>query len=256
MVVVLDVGLHTFSEWDGSLNDREHHIVLPHLCTLATSIPMLIWLTFGNDLTKVVFDGRSCIIAPTSRICDILNDIIVGMLPGTTRSYTVINTSTSKQLIPTEFLDTKSLVGLPNALITLKIGVIIMCIRNISESLKNGTRLRVTELYQTSLKAVIITEGGYHGREEMILPKIFNNDEAKVEFSRVQLPIRISYAMTINKSHCQTLKRIGLVLDDEMTCFSHGQRYVALSRVSTGPSGIVCSQHKLLNVVFKDAFKS
>ena len=58
--------------------------------------------------------------------------------------------------------------------------------------------------------------------------------------------------MTINKSQCQTLKRVGLVLDDDNTCFSHGQLYVALSRVSTGPSGIVCLSRQLLNIVFQD----
>ena len=41
----------------------------------------------------------------------------------------------------------------------------------------------------------------------MIFLIIFNHDEAKVEFIRVQLSIRISYAMTINKTQRQRLKR-------------------------------------------------
>ena len=48
-------------------------------------------------------------------------------------------------------------------------------------------------------------------------------------FKRLQYPIRLAYAMTINKSQGQTLERCGLVLHSPV--FSHGQLYVAMSRV-------------------------
>ena len=34
----------------------------------------------------------------------------------------------------------------------------------------------------------------------MIFPMIFNNNQAAIEFSTVQIPIRISYAIMINKT--------------------------------------------------------
>ena len=49
------------------------------------------------------------------------------------------------------------------------------------------------------------------------------------EFKRLQFPIRLAFAMTINKSQGQSLKVCGLNL--EHSCFSHGQLYVACSRV-------------------------
>lgn len=46
---------------------------------------------------------------------------------------------------------------------------------------------------------------------------------------RKQFPIRIAYAMTINKPQRQTFDRVGIYLINEV--FRHGQLYVALSRV-------------------------
>ena len=49
---------------------------------------------------------------------------------------------------------------------------------------------------------------------------------------RVQFPIKLCFGITANKSQGQTYKRVGINLSDtEM--FSHGQLYVALSRVGS-----------------------
>ncbi len=46
---------------------------------------------------------------------------------------------------------------------------------------------------------------------------------------RKQFPIRVAYAITINKSQGQTLRNVGLYMPRAV--FAHGQLYVALSRV-------------------------
>ena len=58
-----------------------------------------------------------------------------------------------------------------------------------------------------------------------------NPSESRWPFKmqRRQFPIVMSFAMTINKSQGQSLKKVGIYL--ERPIFTHGQLYVALSRV-------------------------
>ncbi|CAK1585471.1 unnamed protein product [Parnassius mnemosyne] len=66
--------------------------------------------------------------------------------------------------------------------------------------------------------------------ENVLLPRIpMIPTDVPIEFKRIQLPIRLAFAMTINKSQGQTLSVCGLDLGTP--CFSHGQLYVACSGV-------------------------
>jgi hypothetical protein len=54
---------------------------------------------------------------------------------------------------------------------------------------------------------------------------IFDNNDLPFTFARKQFPLRMAYAMSINKSQGQTLFHVGLHLANDI--FLHGQLYVA-----------------------------
>jgi ATP-dependent exoDNAse (exonuclease V) alpha subunit len=51
-----------------------------------------------------------------------------------------------------------------------------------------------------------------------------------LKFKRKKFPIRLSFAMTINKAQGQTIPTVGMYLPEPVSC--HGQLYVALSRAT------------------------
>ena len=57
-------------------------------------------------------------------------------------------------------------------------------------------------------------------------------EDLPLPLRRRQFPVRLAFAMTVNKSQGQSLKHVGLDLQSPV--FSHGQLYVGLSRCTSG----------------------
>jgi ATP-dependent DNA helicase PIF1 len=75
---------------------------------------------------------------------------------------------------------------------------------------------------------------GQHAGKWVFLPRIPlcpSDDEIfPFQFKRKQFPIRLNFAVTVNKSHSQTITNVGVYLPNPV--FLHGQLYVAISRAT------------------------
>ncbi|XP_022019928.1 ATP-dependent DNA helicase PIF1-like [Helianthus annuus] len=148
--------------------------------------------------------------------------------------------------------------------LVLKVGVHVMLLRNIDQQkgLCNGTRLKITFLGKRVIEAEVIS-GGNIGTRVFIprLNMIPSDKKIPFKFQRRQFPLSVCFAMTINKSQGQSLSKVGLYLKDPV--FTHGQLYVALSRVKTreGVKILIFDAdekptNKTSNVVYKEVFGS
>ena len=119
----------------------------------------------------------------------------------------------------------------------------------IPPKLCNGARLQVKSLHKNVVEATIFT--GCGSGETVFMPRIpLIPSDYHFQFKRRQFPIKVCFAMTINKAQGQSLKMAGVDLRED--CFSHGQLYVACSRVST-PDSLVILQPEVKKMCIRDS---
>ncbi|CAN6861890.1 unnamed protein product [Brassica oleracea] len=154
------------------------------------------------------------ILTPCNETVEEINAYTISQTDGVSRDYFSSNSfeiSDTKSdqndtLYAVEYLNSLEFSGLPSHKLTLKVGAPVFLLRNINKKkgLCNGTRMILTHIGVRVLKAEIIT--GSHIGEEVLIPRIvLLYDETKLSFTlrRRQFPIRLCYAMTINKSQAK-----------------------------------------------------
>ena len=89
-----------------------------------------------------------------------------------------------------------------------------MLLRNVNPQagLLNGTRLLITQLGSKVLQAKILT--GSRAWDKVFIPRInlstASDSGLPFTLNRKQFPVKLSYAVTINKSQGQTLSKVGI----------------------------------------------
>lgn len=173
---------------------------------------------------------------------NVINAAALGVFSGDTFTYLAADKmseddhmdSSITNRYPNEYLNSLDPPGLPPFRLELKVGCPIMLLRNIApkNGLCNGTRMMVVRCGSRIIEAMILT-GEKAGNLEFI-PRISltpSSSEFPFRMTRRQFPVRLAYAMTINKSQGQSVKFVGV--DLRTPVFSHGQFYVALSRCTS-----------------------
>lgn len=204
-------------------------------CQLTQSKAELIQKVFPNVAQNYLFHdwlSERAILAAKNTDVNELNFKIQDDIPGEMRTYKSVDTATNEDDVvnyPPEFLNSLDLPGLPPHNLQLKVGSVVIMLRNINQpKLCNGTRLAIKKLLNNVIEAIIL-KGKYKG-EDVLIPRIpMIPTDVPFEFKRLQFPVRLAFAMTINKSQGQSLSVCGINLENP--CFSHGQLYVACSRV-------------------------
>ena len=175
------------------------------------------------------------IITVRNKSCDRFNKAILNTkVQGPSTVYlstdTVVTDDNNRQdevIYPVEFLNSIDDAALPPHKLELKIGAIIMLIRNLHKEsgLCNGTRLVVKELRENHILAE--TPSGIR----IPIPRCdvtTNPQRYPFTMKRRQFPVKLAFSCTINKSQGQTFDQVGVDLSNPV--FSHGQLYVAMSR--------------------------
>jgi len=213
------------------------------------------------------------ILAPKNIDVDEVNNAILELLSEESHTYMSTNSlAPTKEgvsvtvgismdsLYSVEFLNTLRFNGIANHELQLKVGVRILLLRNLNQSigLCNGTRLIVKRLGQRVIEAQITI--GNNVSKRVFIPRIIMSPSGTnwpFVLRHCQFPVRVAFAITINKNQGQTFNNVGVYLPSPV--YSHGQLYVTISWVTSSANIKIFSGQGLdrymRNVVYKEVLE-
>ena len=125
--------------------------------------------------------------------------------------------------------------GAPPFMLQFKIGAKFMCIKNLdmSRGIINGPMMQLMAIGRRYVQLKVLT-GKSAGSVELLLKCVFTitPEASGLPFTvlRRQYPLIPAYCLSVHKAQGQSLLKVGLIFESDP--FTHGQLYVALSRVA------------------------
>jgi hypothetical protein len=192
MRLILGANNIRFGEWIRNLfyNSAMYgRILLPIYIHITDSAEVFFYKIYPMEQMQGIirnisfFRDRAILTTKNDTVADI-NMRILTRLTGETRVYDTINSINFNTIkegnrpnISIEFLRAQNPSGLPLARLELKIGIPIICLRNLfpRERLYNKTRIIITKLREYSIKIKIIS-GQFHGKNRVIPRITFTTD--------------------------------------------------------------------------------
>ena len=210
------------------------------------------------------------ILAPRNSDVNSVNETLLDKMNGDVKIYYSSNQIIRKSgaddhshlLVTPEFLCSMKSTSLPPGELRIKIGCPLILMRNLSPSigLCNGSRMVVVGMSEQVQQVQLI--GGDHDGQFALIPCISliptSTSNYTFKIRRRQFPVRLAFAITINRSQGQSVKYVSINL--HIPVFAHGQLYVALSQVMTKQNLKVLLPHdnvdsKTNNVVYEEALQ-
>ncbi|GJU45743.1 DNA helicase [Tanacetum coccineum] len=223
---LLDVGNDEVGEPDKDNNEDTFWITVPQQYCINPSEQAL------SELINFIYDEATlktptasafqekAIVCPKNDTADAVNARILSSVEGVTKTYLSRDEAIplgreineTDMLYPMKYLNTITFPGFPPHELQLKVGSPIMLLRNVNllGGLCNRTRMIVISIMSRLIEAQIIT--GTRAGEKVfihIIPLTHKDPSLSFTFKRTQFPIKLCYAMTINKSQGQSLSKIG-----------------------------------------------
>jgi hypothetical protein len=216
VVVHPDLRIRTFADWLLCLGNNELEtidedyikcpdmMVLPHADTQAMVVAIYPQLHEGQATNEYLHERA--ILAPHNKEVLLINAMVLSYLPSAQVNFLSADFVEDMEVVntyPSEFLNTLEVSGMLSHKLLLKIGALVILLRNLDPlaGLCNGTRLIVRHFTMRVVEVEIIIGKG--ASNVAFIPRIkfiFDNNSLPFTFARKQFPLWLAYAMTINKS--------------------------------------------------------